>query len=202
MGHLYWLGGSPCGGKSSVAETLSAQHGINYFKIDDHIEQCLQRVTAEEQPYLDQWKISSGDERWMLPIEILLQNAIGCYREHFQMLLPEILNLPTQPTLIEGNPVFPDQCIQLRIPPSKALWLIATPDFLRAQYARRDWIPRVLADCKNPRQAFDNWIERDVRFADWIRQECLKNGYTYHETSEQRSLDENIASVAHFFNLP
>lgn len=32
--NIYYIGGSPCAGKSSVAEILSRRYGLNYFKVD------------------------------------------------------------------------------------------------------------------------------------------------------------------------
>ena len=125
----------------------------------------------------------------MQPIETLLENAIGCYREHFEMLLPAVMTVPKeQKTLVEGNPIFPDQCKRLGISPSHALWLIAEPDFLRQQYRQREWVPAVLAECHDPQKAFANWMERDILFGSWIRQECQKYGFSFFETSQKQSL--------------
>ena len=32
---VYYIGGSPCSGKSTVAKVLAAQYGLVYFKSDD-----------------------------------------------------------------------------------------------------------------------------------------------------------------------
>ena len=31
---VYYIGGSPCSGKSTVAEALAARYGLTYFKAD------------------------------------------------------------------------------------------------------------------------------------------------------------------------
>ena len=32
----YILGGSPCSGKSTIAERLAAEFDLHYYKVDDH----------------------------------------------------------------------------------------------------------------------------------------------------------------------
>lgn len=36
LGHVYWLGGAPCSGKSTIADELGAQYGL----ADDKEEIC------------------------------------------------------------------------------------------------------------------------------------------------------------------
>lgn len=38
MTKIYWIGGSPCSGKSTIAEILSNKYGLYYFKVDDYLE--------------------------------------------------------------------------------------------------------------------------------------------------------------------
>ena len=42
--NIYYIGGSPCAGKSSVAEILLRRYGLNYFKIDDFLDRSMQAV--------------------------------------------------------------------------------------------------------------------------------------------------------------
>ncbi|MBE5983493.1 MAG: shikimate kinase [Paenibacillaceae bacterium] len=38
MAKIYWIGGSPCSGKSTIAEIISNRYGLYYFKVDDYLE--------------------------------------------------------------------------------------------------------------------------------------------------------------------
>lgn len=40
--NIYYIGGSPCAGKSSVAEILSRRYGLYYFKVDDFLDRYMQ----------------------------------------------------------------------------------------------------------------------------------------------------------------
>ena len=45
--NIYCIGGSPCSGKSTIAEALAAKHGLHYFKVDDHLDKYLKRGAAD-----------------------------------------------------------------------------------------------------------------------------------------------------------
>ena len=34
----YYIGGSPCRGKSTIAEILSKKYNLHYFKVDDYLD--------------------------------------------------------------------------------------------------------------------------------------------------------------------
>ena len=41
MEGLYIIGGSPCSGKSTIAEMIAEKYDFNYFKVDDYLEQYI-----------------------------------------------------------------------------------------------------------------------------------------------------------------
>ena len=43
MTGIYFIGGSPCSGKSTVAESLSDKYDLYYFKVDDYLNQYTNR---------------------------------------------------------------------------------------------------------------------------------------------------------------
>ncbi|MFN8444306.1 MAG: hypothetical protein U0175_26220 [Caldilineaceae bacterium] len=40
----YWIGGSPCAGKSSVTNLLAAQFGLTTYHVDDHFNRHAQHL--------------------------------------------------------------------------------------------------------------------------------------------------------------
>lgn len=39
MINTYYIGGSPCSGKSTIAEALSKKYILHYFKVDDYLDE-------------------------------------------------------------------------------------------------------------------------------------------------------------------
>ena len=46
----YYIGGSPCAGKSTVAEMLSQKYDLYYFKVDDFIDDYTKSGTLKGYP--------------------------------------------------------------------------------------------------------------------------------------------------------
>jgi adenylate kinase family enzyme len=38
MNNIYILGGSPCCGKSTIAEKICEKYGIQYYKVDNYLD--------------------------------------------------------------------------------------------------------------------------------------------------------------------
>lgn len=39
--NVYYIGGSPCSGKSTTAEILSKKYDLYYFKVDDYLDKYI-----------------------------------------------------------------------------------------------------------------------------------------------------------------
>ena len=59
---IYYLGGTPCSGKSTVAEALAPRYGLAHFKADDHLDTFTTRGAAAGLPVCRRILSTSGDE--------------------------------------------------------------------------------------------------------------------------------------------
>ena len=48
MTNIYYIGGSPCSGKSTVAEILAEKYDLYYFKVDDFLEEYTKMGASKE----------------------------------------------------------------------------------------------------------------------------------------------------------
>ncbi|MDE7321137.1 MAG: hypothetical protein K2N73_00140 [Lachnospiraceae bacterium] len=65
MINIYFMGGSPCSGKSTTAEIISEKNVLYYFKVDDFIDKYT-RMGAEKGYEICKKQISmSAEEIWM-----------------------------------------------------------------------------------------------------------------------------------------
>jgi hypothetical protein len=200
--NIFWLGGSPCAGKSSISETLARDFSLDVYHVDDAFESHAARLDPARHPALAKWEASSWDERWMQPIASLLRDATACYHEHFTLILEEILSMPARKRLlVEGTALIPGQVARLLPSSNRAIWLVPTASFQTEMYARREWVWDVLARCSNPAMAFQNWMERDAQFADWIRAETGDLNLALLEVDGERTIEENALAVAKHFGL-
>ena len=199
---VFWLGGSPCAGKSSISEILASRFGLDVYHVDEAFDFHLQQIDAARQPALMKWQHSSWNQRWMQPIDDLVQDVIGCYGEHFGLVYEDILKMPGENNLlVEGSALLPQQVESVLLQREQAIWLIPSAEFQRAHYSEREWARNIAAQCTNPDLAFHNWMERDVRFAEWVEAEVTALNLALLRVDGKRTLEENAESVAAHFQL-
>jgi 2-phosphoglycerate kinase len=199
---VFWLGGSPCAGKSSISEILAKRFGLEVYHVDEAFDLHLQHIDDARQPALMKWRESSWNQRWIQPIDDLVEDVIGCYREHFGLMYEDILKMQGENNLlVEGTALLPRQVASVSTHHNQAIWLIPSTEFHRAHYSQRDWAGDIMAQCDEPEVAFHNWMERDVRFARWVEQEANALNLAVLRVDGKRTLEENAESVAAHFEL-
>lgn len=194
---IYWLGGSPCSGKSMIAERLAEQYNLTYFNCDARFTDHLAMSNPRHQPTLHRLRTMTSDEIWLAPVAQQVERVIAIYREEFPLLLADLHALPTErPILAEGAALMPELILQARAKGNRAAWVVPTPAFQRHYYAQRPWVADVLKECRDPQQAFANWMARDEAFAAYITQTATAAGLPLRQVDGSRTIDENAAWVA------
>ena len=169
---LYWIGGSPCSGKSSIAAALAGEYGLRVYHCDDAYFRHEKLITQQRQPVFYKLTHCTSEELWIQrPVAQQIAEEIALYREEFPLILDELLTLP-KPFLVEGAALLPECVAPLLRDSRRALWLIPTSQFQREHYQQRDWALDVVKDCSDSALAFDNWMQRDIGFARQIARDA------------------------------
>ena len=201
-GNVLWLGGSPCSGKSSISRILVSRFNLDIYHVDEAFETHVRALDPVNQPALAKWCASSWDERWMQPIDNLVQEVVACYREHFAVIREDIMKMPTRKSLlVEGAALLPPLVNSVLTKRSQAMWIIPTADFQRVHYSEREWAREIVGQCNDPEAAFHNWMERDIRFADWVEAEATALNLAILRVDGNRTVQENAEAVATHFGL-
>ncbi len=202
MAHIYWLGGSPCSGKSTIAELLAERYNLHYVNCDATFERHLQASDPAAQPTLHRLRTMSSDAIWLASVAKQVARVIAIYREEFPLLLAEMAALPAdRPILAEGAALMPELVAQDPVRAQRSAWVVSTPAFQHHHYAARPWVADVLKDCRAPAQAFANWMARDVAFADYVATTAGAQGLPLLHVDGTQSIAENAAWVAAQFGL-
>ncbi len=204
LAHVYWLGGSPCAGKSSIADSLAQTYGLQIYHCDDAFFHHQKIVTPEQQPVFDRLIHLSSDELWIQrPVEQQIAEEIAFYREEFALILDDLLCLSrSKPVLAEGAALLPECVRPLLLDPHHALWIIPTKEFQLHHYLNRAWAKDIVKECSDPEQAFENWMERDSGFASFVAQEATRLALDVLVVDGWRSLVENIEVARQHFFVP
>lgn len=194
---IYYIGGSPCSGKSTVAGALAEQYGLAYFKADDYLTDFTAQGAAAGLPVCQRIQRMSADETWLRPPETQCQEELDYYREIAPFVTAKLAEISAPRIIAEGAAFLP--CLMhgaphyLAITPSRA--------FQISRYRERPWMPHVLRDCSDKERAFANWMERDALFAENIRRQCEQLGLPHLLTDGSVPPEERLAQVAALFQL-
>jgi 2-phosphoglycerate kinase len=200
--HVYWLGGAPCAGKTSISETLANRFNIDVYHVDDTFEGHARRFDPVLHPTLTKWRDASWNQRWMQPIDSLIKDVIACYREHFTMILEDVIFNPQDKSLlVDGTALLPRQVAPFLLNRRRAIWVIPTFVFQRAHYSNRQWAREIVAQCDNSELAFDNWMKRDAGFAHSVATEVEALNLKLLQVDGKHTIEENALLVADFFQL-
>jgi hypothetical protein len=201
MPQVYWLGGSPCAGKSSVADRLAERHNLTVYRCDDAYSRHVQACNPQDHPTLHAITQMTWDEIWMRPVAVQVAAELDAYREEFRMILDDLSVLPRdRPVLVEGCAVLPELVAPLA-GPLRALWFVPTPQFQRHHYSQRGFIQEILSQCSDPQTAWDNWMARDEQFGRTVATAATQRGYSVEWVDGTHSLDDLTTLAATRFRL-
>jgi hypothetical protein len=178
----YWIGGSPCAGKSSIARLLSLRHELPHVECD---------VVLPAPADIDRCA------RLAFPPEWQASREISFYAARFDSLLAV---LPAD-GVVEGADLLPELLADHDVPMSQAIWVVPTPDFQLRHYRAREWAAAYVAECPDPAQAFANWMRRDMLFAEHVRAQASAVGGRVVVVDGGRSVAENLRLVERHFGL-
>jgi len=166
LAQVYWLGGSPCAGKSTVADGLATRFNMTVYRCDDAFYEHIQRVDPSRHPTFHRLATASPDGIWLRPVQQQIDDEIALYHEEFEMIIDDLIAIPNdRPIIAEGAALLPELISTLNIPFHRKLWMIPTEDFQRHHYGTREWRHDVLRETSDPERAWENWMQRDAGFA-------------------------------------
>jgi len=201
---VYWLGGSPCAGKSTIATLLGEQLGWRVYHCDDFYGDHKRRATPVDQPVFYALARLSGDALWLRPVTEQIVTEINFCADEFSLVLEDLAQIAAEderPLLFEGTAVLP-HLLQPRLASTQhAFYLLPSQAFQMHYYAQRPWIHDILATTSDPEQAFANWMERDASFARWVERQATQYGMAWLAVDGTLTIAETAARVAHHFGV-
>lgn len=199
---FYWIGGSPCSGKTTIADRLAERYGTAIYRCDDAYFEHEKIIKPYQQPVFS--KISHGtcDEIWLRPVEQQIAEELEIYREEFPFILKDLEVFPlTETVLVEGAALLPELLAARGIEQHRCIWIVPTEAFQNEHYTQRDWRHDVLATCSDPEQSWQNWMARDAGFASAVAKSAKALGFRLIVVDGSKSIAENEETVENHFGL-
>jgi 2-phosphoglycerate kinase len=206
MSKIYYIGGSPCSGKSTIAQMIAEQYGLYYFKVDNYLDEYIRRGNASNKPFSSQALKLSTNETWLRDPIVQNTEELEIYREIFEYILEDLSKLEAPNGIItEGAAFLPELIHAIGVGSNSYICIIPTKEFQYHHYKLRPWVPEILKDCTDKKQAFENWMERDALFAVTVKEEADKLGYRSLITDGTIGVDcvyNQVAECLDLGNLP
>ncbi len=198
----YILGGSPCSGKSTIAERLSHQFNLQYYKVDDYEKEHANRCRSESHPVMYKYSKMSWNEIWMRPVSLQVQEEFEYYRERFEMIIEDLEKYDSnKPMILEGAAYLPELLELNNANPKRVVFLVSTKEFQLRHYVQRGWIQHILKECEDPKEAFDNWMMRDHLFGQEMLNQAKVRNYETILVDGKQNINEHYEKVRAFFGL-
>ena len=83
----YYIGGSPCAGKSTVAEMLSQKYDLYYFKVDDFLDDYTKSGVLKGYPICKKTVEMNPEQIWMREPLLQCREEFEFYEEVFEYVL-------------------------------------------------------------------------------------------------------------------
>lgn len=196
----YFIGGSPCGGKSTVAEILSKRYGFYYFKVDDFLPRYVKMGAAKGYPVCKKQLEMSAEQIWMREPLLQCREELEFYEEVWEFVWEDLKQVEAVNGIItEGAAYLPKLMKRLGVPANRYIAITPTEDFQIFHFRKREFVPYVLAGCSSKEKAFGNWMKRDVLFAKEVQRQCGDEKYALIINDGSMEVDALVGKVtAHF----
>lgn len=200
--NIYYIGGSPCAGKSSVAEILSKKHDLYYFKTDDFLDRYMQTGARKGYPVCRKVTSMNAEQVWMRESLLQCEEEFEIYREIYEFVTADLKQIDWKGGIItEGTAYLPELMKQSGISGVRYISITPAKEFQISRYRKRNFVPLVLEGCSDKEKAFCNWMDRDILFAQEVRRQCHEENYVSVINDGTMELKELADMVATHFEL-
>ncbi|MFW5976838.1 MAG: hypothetical protein ACOCQS_02715 [Bacillota bacterium] len=200
--NTYFIGGSPCSGKSTITEILADKYNLTYYKIDDYEREHLARANSDRHPVMYKYSQMEWNEIWMRPVDFQVEEEFEFYRERMEMILQDLKQFSKEENIItEGAALLPELLDNLNINKNRVIYMIPSREFQVKHFSQREFIKGILSECEKPEKAFANWMERDHQFGRKVKKQAEKLGYKVIKIDGSNTTEENLKTVSDYFGF-
>jgi 2-phosphoglycerate kinase len=173
--NLFFIGGSPCAGKTTLARQIANAHGLLYYNCDDRFSDHVNAANSGDHPTLTRMRSKSWVDLMTRDVKTMLRDEIAAFREQFVFIQSELEPVKSS-TIVEGAALMPELITTLSVH-ARVAYLVPTASFQCEHYANRGWAQALANTTADPQRTFDHWMTRDVLFANYIEASAQSNAF-------------------------
>lgn len=100
MMNVYYIGGSPCSGKSTIAEVIAKECGLYYFKVDDFLEKYTAMGAEKGYEICTKQSLMNSEETWMREPVLQCNKELQLYHEVISLVMKDIKKISANKDII------------------------------------------------------------------------------------------------------
>jgi hypothetical protein len=106
-----------------------------------------------------------------------------------------------KPVVLEGAAFLPELIHQYPLKCAHVVFMIPTMKFQLHHYRQRPWVQSILHECRDPKQAFENWMKRDELFGQEVTRQANANGFRVIVVNGSVNIQEQFEIIKTQFEL-
>ncbi|MGL4178610.1 MAG: AAA family ATPase [Dermatophilaceae bacterium] len=203
LSNVYWVGGAPGAGKSTIARRLADTYDLHLYATDDVMRDHAARTTADESPHLHRFVAMTMDDRWMTRSPRTMVSTFHWFQgEAFHLIVEDLLRLSAESAVVaEGFRLLPRLVGPLLADPTTSVWLLPSPAFRAVALARRGSTWTIPDQTSDPERTRRNLDERDALFTSRLMEETRRLGLPSISLGPEIDEDAVLMQVARQFGL-
>ncbi len=199
---VFWISGTACSGKTTVASALATKHGLGYYSADEMYDQHLRLADPEYQPSMCR-QLPDLRSWFNQPLEQYYHGLNDNFREELDMIIIDAICLSrTRSLIVEGG--FDPGWLQNIVPTHRFAFLYASPELVRRDFFDREDKQNVLAainalpDAEQVREHVLDVVEYGT--CQWI-EKARSHGVKMLERTDQVTVEQRVELLAKHFRL-
>ncbi len=198
--NVYFITGTPCGGKTTVSRALGKKYGIPVYDIDERFPEHQAISDKEHQPNMNK-VFRDADEFFGRSVEEYKKWLLDNTKEQLDFVILDLMRLSQNGRIICDCHLTLEQAEKLT-DPSRIVFMIREPVNLIDEYCNRpdhQDFKEFIESATNPEAAKANCNETLCNLNRKVYDSIKKSEFNWIERDNSRSVDDTVKLVENCF---
>ncbi len=200
--NVYFITGTPCGGKTTISRALSAKYGFVLYDVDEEFSKHKSLSNRIAQPAMNQ-EFANADEFFLRPDTKYAKWLVDSIREQLDFVITDLIRMAQDKTVVCDLHLSLEEAAQIT-DPSHIVFLIRDPKNIMEDYCNRpdhEDFTQFLNSASDPGRAKAN-CEKTLERINREKYESIKKSpYFWIERDGGRTVEKTLRMVEKHFGL-
>lgn len=200
--NVYWIGGTACGSKTTMAQLLAERHDLLYYNADNMYHEHRKLAIPTEQPAMCH-HFADAETYFSRPVDEYVRWLCDINHEELSMIVCDLIRLAEKgPVILEGH--FAPDLINPLTQYRKAVFLYAQEDIIRKDYfAREDkaMMLEAIQKLTEPEKIVEHVLDVTVELSRRHLKIAERSGVRYLVRDSKRTIEDTLQAIEQHFAL-